>query len=151
MTKQKNVHATLISIDGNGVLIMGPSGSGKTLLARHLFRRCRAAKIPAMFISDDQVLLEVIADALIGTAPHEIIGKIEVFGFGICDVNQCVEDSAPIQLQVELGARQQTIRFWDGKYFAVGGISIQSLVLSTDQLEAAGNAVLSALGYDIDV
>ena len=87
------VHGTAISIGGHAVLIMGESGSGKSDLALRLIDR------GAILISDDVVFLETRDNAPILTVAPNIVGKIEVRGVGIFDVNFIA--SAPLRLIVQ--------------------------------------------------
>ncbi|KAG1651467.1 Adenosylhomocysteinase [Nymphon striatum] len=93
-----NLHASLITIKGEGVLITGPSGSGKTLLALHLFRRCKQSGVDAQIIADDQVILNNEDGYLTGAAPELLRGKIEIRGLGIVDLPEPVIDQANIGL-----------------------------------------------------
>mgnify|MGYP001169931138 FL=1 len=87
------LHGTAISIGGHAVLIMGESGSGKSDLALRLIDR------GAILISDDVVFLETRDNAPILTVAPNIVGKIEVRGVGIFDVNFIA--SAPLRLIVQ--------------------------------------------------
>jgi len=87
------IHGTAISIGGHAVLIMGESGSGKSDLALLLIDR------GAILISDDVVFLETRDNAPILTVAPNIVGKIEVRGVGIFDVNFIA--SAPLRLIVQ--------------------------------------------------
>ena len=81
-----NFHCTVVSINGNGILIEGPSGSGKSSLALGLLERAEAKSISSSLVCDDQALLEARDGRLIAKAPSTIAGKIEVRGFGIVDL-----------------------------------------------------------------
>ena len=87
------LHGTAISIGGHGVLIMGESGSGKSDLALRLIDR------GAILISDDVVFLETRDNAPILTVAPNIVGKIEVRGVGIFNVDFIA--SAPLRLVIE--------------------------------------------------
>jgi serine kinase of HPr protein (carbohydrate metabolism regulator) len=78
MTHQ--IHGTCVKLSGVGVLLRGPSGSGKSDLALRLIDD------GASLIADDRVDLEVLDGALIGRAPGNIAGMIEVRGMGIMRV-----------------------------------------------------------------
>ena len=149
MPPAEHSHATLIAIEDQGVLITGPSGSGKTLLALHLYRRCRRAEISCTIIADDQVLLSKRGDALIGTAPKAIEDRIEIRGFGIAELPKGGARQSPITLHVGLTDAAGVTRMWDGQTIDLDGVPLRTLSLSTHQLEAAGNAILSALGQPV--
>lgn len=90
----QTIHATSISIDGQGVLLTGPSGSGKSDLALRLIDR------GASLISDDYTLLTHEGGGLIADAPVTIVGKMEIRGVGIVPVPAC--GKTPVRLMVEL-------------------------------------------------
>lgn len=71
------VHATCVAVDGRGVLLRGPSGCGKSDLALRLIDE------GASLVSDDQVELSVIDNALMADAPTNIRGLLEVRGLGL--------------------------------------------------------------------
>jgi|KBSSwiStaDraftv2_1062776.scaffolds.fasta_scaffold66312_6 serine kinase of HPr protein (carbohydrate metabolism regulator) len=75
----ETVHATCLSVEGCGVLLLGRSGSGKSDLALRLIDR------GARLVSDDYTILSKIRGRLIATPPPSIKGKFEVRGIGILD------------------------------------------------------------------
>jgi len=84
----QNYHATVIEIAGFGILIRGASGSGKSSLALGLLEQMSQSSIDAVLVGDDQVLIsKENVDALIAKAPAATAGKIEIYGFGISEMN----------------------------------------------------------------
>lgn len=73
-----NIHATLISLDNQGVLLIGESGSGKSDVALRMIME-KGAKL----VADDRVNLENNNNRLVGRAPKEIEGLLEVRNVGI--------------------------------------------------------------------
>ena len=71
------VHATTVSIEGKGVLILGPSGSGKSSLALQLIA------LGAGLVADDRTEITRERGILTAIAPHAIQGMIEARGVGI--------------------------------------------------------------------
>ena len=67
------IHATCVSRDGHGLLILGPSGAGKSDLALRLLDR------GFELVADDQVLI----DGPIARPVPDLAGLIEVRGLGI--------------------------------------------------------------------
>src|SRR3954467_1212574 len=76
----ETVHASTVASEGRAVLITGPSGSGKSDLALRLLDR------GFTLVSDDQTLLKRSGTRLIASAPPTIVGKLEVRGIGIIDL-----------------------------------------------------------------
>ena len=146
----ENIHGTLCAVDDQGILITGPSGSGKSLLCLHIVRRALAADLSAKIIADDRVILECVDDEMIGIAPDMIGGQIEVHGFAPIEHGYSAPQ-ATIRLHVGLGPESEVLRYWDDRFFDHKGVKLPSLQLSTDRLEAAGNAVFAALGLPITV
>ncbi|MDQ0457977.1 HPr kinase/phosphorylase [Rhizobium paknamense] len=72
-----NHHATVIEIDGCGLLISGPSGCGKSRLALELLTLARMAGRQAFLVADDQVFLEARAGKIIAHRPPAIAGLME--------------------------------------------------------------------------
>lgn len=88
------IHATAVSLNGRGVLIMGPSGSGKSGLALELMG------YGADLVSDDRVLLETRDQSLIARTAPNLHGMIEARGIGI--LNAVTVDSTQIVLAVDM-------------------------------------------------
>lgn len=80
------IHATLITVEGRGVLIKGPSGSGKSDLALRLIT-CQFApylcETQPKLVADDQVQLIIRDGRLFGSAPANLQGLLEVRQLGI--------------------------------------------------------------------
>jgi len=90
----ETVHATAVAIGGRAVLIGGRSGTGKSDLALRLIDR------GAALISDDYTHVRRLKDRAIASAPAAILGKIEVRGVGVVELEP-VSD-LPIALFVDL-------------------------------------------------
>jgi HPr kinase/phosphorylase len=107
------VHATAIAVGGRAVLLRGPSGSGKSdlafkclaVVARHLVPG------PVRLIADDQVLLKRDGLTLTATAPPALLGKIEVRGVGIIEVDPEME--AQVALIADMAHYQDIERYPD--------------------------------------
>lgn len=72
------LHATAISCEGAGVLLVGPPGSGKSDLALRLLDR------GARLVADDRVIASALPEGLWLSAPPTIAGLLELRGVGIC-------------------------------------------------------------------
>ena len=90
----ETVHATSVAIGDRGVLIGGRSGSGKSDLALRLVDR------GARLVSDDYTYVRRVEGQLIANAPPNILGKIEVRGVGVVEVETARD--VPIALFVDL-------------------------------------------------
>ena len=97
-----SVHAVLLDVFGEGVLIMGDSGIGKSEAALELIKRGHR------LVADDVVEIKKISDEqLIGTSPAITRHFIELRGIGIIDVKtmygvECVKTSQQIDLVLKL-------------------------------------------------
>lgn len=90
----EQVHATCISMDGQGVLLRGPSGSGKSDLALRLI------DLGGMLVADDRVNLVNEGGHVIASAPPEIARLLEVRGVGILRLTSL--DDIAVRLIVDL-------------------------------------------------
>ncbi len=97
-----NVHATLISLNNQGILLTGKSGSGKSDLALRLIMGHQAK-----LVADDRVNLDVIDGELYGYTPPTIEGKMEIRGVGIGTFDYKKHEK--ITLCVELCPNRQEI------------------------------------------
>jgi HPr kinase/phosphorylase len=98
------MHGDLLDIFAIGVLILGDSGSGKSECALELVHRGHR------LVADDVVeIYRVRNEDLVGQAPEEIRGLMEVRGLGLISIEQlfgvvAVRDTKPIDLVVNLVA-----------------------------------------------
>lgn len=97
-----SIHAVLVDVFGEGVLIMGDSGIGKSEAALELIKRGHR------LVADDVVEIKKISDdQLVGTSPAITRHFIELRGIGIIDVKtmfgvECVKLSQQIDLVIKL-------------------------------------------------
>lgn len=97
-------HGVLVSVYGEGVLILGESGVGKSETAMELLKRGHR------LIADDAVELRAVSDlTIVGSAPELIRYLIELRGIGLVDVRQifgmgAVMDTSKIDFVVQLEA-----------------------------------------------
>jgi HPr kinase/phosphorylase len=84
------IHASCVSRDGAGVLVLGPSGSGKSDLVLRLL------ECGFVLVADDRVnILDGMA-----SAPEALAGLLEIRGLGILRLSHA--DAARLSLVVEL-------------------------------------------------
>ena len=82
LAPKTEMHAVLMEIYGEGVLLTGESGIGKSEIALDLIRRGH------LLIADDMVEISQVRGILIGTCPEIIRGMLEVRGIGVIDVSR---------------------------------------------------------------
>jgi len=96
------LHGDLLDIFAIGVLLLGDSGSGKSECALELVHRGHR------LVADDVVeVFRIRTNELVGQAPEEIRGLMEVRGLGLISIEQlfgvvAVRDNKPIDLVVRL-------------------------------------------------
>ena len=94
LLSSETVHASCVVKDGCGILISGRSGAGKSDLALRLIDR------GAVLVSDDYTIVRRVSGRLLGRAPANIQGRLELRGLGILDFPY--ETDAPVCLLVDL-------------------------------------------------
>ena len=100
---QKTIHATLVEVEGMGILILGESGVGKSEAALELLDRGHR------LIADDAVLLKCLnGNVLWGYGTSKVMGHhMEIRGLGIIDIAQIygmnyVLDRKPVEMVFKL-------------------------------------------------
>jgi HPr kinase/phosphorylase len=82
---------SLVSINGQGVLISGPAGVGKSSLALALIDRGH------QLVADDGPRFERCGDKVVGFCPPDFQGKLLVTGLGPLDLNQLYGPAALVE------------------------------------------------------
>lgn len=111
-------HASAVSFDGVGVLILGASGRGKSALALELLA------LGAELIADDRTCLRLEGDQLVASAPKTLSGMIEVRFVGILQattVPQC-----PVHLVIDLD-QTETNRLPPNREWSHAGVTLPCL------------------------
>ena len=90
----RQIHGTVVALDGRGVLLRGPPGAGKSDLALRLIDR------GARLVADDRVELSAGRGRVLAWAPPALAGLIEVRGLGVVSVPH--RKAAEIVLVVDL-------------------------------------------------
>ena len=75
--KGEVLHASAVSVNAQGLLIIGKSGSGKSSLALEMIA------LGATLVADDQVVLKRGDGGLLMSPPDALCGRIEARGLGI--------------------------------------------------------------------
>jgi serine kinase of HPr protein (carbohydrate metabolism regulator) len=117
----ETVHASSVAIDGRAVLISGRPGMGKSDLAFRLIDR------GALLISDDYTIVRRVKGVALAAAPATIIGKIELRGVGIVELETAQE--VPVALLVDLDGRPER-QPEPGETRLVAGVAIPVLRLA---------------------
>lgn len=95
MCKKIQIHATMLEINGKGVLFKGASGCGKSDLALRLL-----ADSEVHLVADDVVNLYVFSGKVYGEAPQNLQGLLEIRGVGV--VEKKFVARAPLSLVINL-------------------------------------------------
>ena len=140
-----NLHATLVVVDGRGVLIRGASGAGKSSLALSLLRRAEGAGRSARLVADDQVLVDVRGEAAFGSPPPAIAGLIEIRGVGL--LRQPFEREARIDLVVDLTAREGIERLPEPACAEIAGIAVRRVALPERDPAFGADVLLTLLAF----
>lgn len=115
---ETTLHATTVSVDGQGVVICGPSGAGKSSLALQL------VALGATLVADDRTCIHRQNDTLIAHAPDTIAGLIEARGVGLLQLPQT--NSVPLVLSVDMG-RQEMERLPQLHQMTILGLALTCL------------------------
>lgn len=100
-----SAHGVLMEMYGIGVLISGESGIGKSECALDLIARGHR------LVSDDQIILKKIGDALVGSSPELTREHLEIRGLGIINVRDLFGVSAvgkPKQVELVIEVKKWT-------------------------------------------
>ncbi len=81
LAPRMSMHATLVEVYGEGILLAGKSGIGKSETTLELIKRGHR------LVADDQVEISKVSDkTLVGTAPEIIRHMMEIRGIGFIDI-----------------------------------------------------------------
>lgn len=97
----EQIHASLVNINGVGVLIIGESGIGKSEAVLELLQR------NYVFVADDAVIIKRLGERFYGKAAPIILDLLEIRGIGIIDIRllfgaKNIREESSIDLVVEL-------------------------------------------------
>lgn len=112
------LHASCVSANGQGVLILGRSGAGKSALALELISR------GAQLVADDRTVIHQQDDMLVATCPPALQGKIEARGVGILAAE--TTPSAPLRVAVDLDTTE-TERLPPMRQISLSGVALPLL------------------------
>ncbi|NUQ19070.1 MAG: aldolase [Sphingomonas sp.] len=137
----ETLHASTVASDGRAVLITGPSGSGKSDLALRLIDRGFS------LVSDDRTVVKRDGDRLLAASAPNIVGKLEIRGIGIVDVEH-VSDM-PVALIVELRSDIERIPD-DSRERLILGVPVPLISIDAMTASAAAKVVfaLDRMGHE---
>jgi HPr kinase/phosphorylase len=133
----ERLHATAIAVGQRAVIIRGPSGSGKSDLALRSLAVGASQLIasPARLVADDQVIVTRIGPSLSVAAPQTLLGRLEVRGLGIIEVDP--EQDAKAVLVVDLVDKSQIDRYPDPwPTVELLGLTVPRLMISAFEASA---------------
>jgi HPr kinase/phosphorylase len=145
--KPFHVHATCVSLNGQGVLIRGRPGSGKSELALRLIDMPGYGAGEDVFrgrlVADDQVRVEAKAGALWASPPEALQGLLELRGQGLLALPFAAE--AKLALIVDLVPAGELERLPEPEALKaeIAGVSLPRIPL--DGREPAAPAVIRAV------
>ena len=122
-------HGVLMDVSGVGILIEGNAGIGKSELALELINRGHR------LVADDCVIVRLVNDVLIGTAPERIRNYMEIRGLGIINIQTMwgpgsVRQEKTIDIVVQLEK-------WDSEkeYDRIGDVNITENILGVEKFK----------------
>lgn len=115
------LHATCVSVDGKGVLLLGKSGSGKSDLALRLIDG------GTKLVADDRVDIKKTGKNLIASAPARLYGLLEIRGVGILKFPALKQ--LTLALAINLVARNEIERMPEQQFFNCLGLQLPLLSL----------------------
>lgn len=131
----ERVHATCVSIDGQGVLLRGPSGAGKSDLALRLLDS------GAELVADDYTELSRDRDQLRASAPAILHDLFEVRGLGV--LRLAARDSVVVAAIVDLVPESEVERMPADDHFAILGVSVPLFRLAAFEASAPAKVRLA--------
>ena len=130
------VHATVVAIDGVGVMLRGESGGGKSDLA------LRLVDCGALLVADDRCDLRLEGGRVIAEAPRSLAGLLEVRGVGVLPVP--ATPRAPLALVVDLVPADRIERLPPAATCALLGTEVPLLSLAAFESSTAAKVRLAA-------
>lgn len=131
-----NIHATCVSINSAGILLLGKSGSGKSDLALRLIMNKGA-----ILVADDRTDIFPQEGKIFAGSPENIMGLLEVRGIGI--VKMPFTQNIEVKLVVELAVNLKDVeRMPELQEYEILGCSIPLIKLYPFEASAADKVVI---------
>lgn len=146
MSERKIIHATLVKLDGKGILLIGKSGSGKSDLALRLIENKKAS-----LVADDIVDIVLQNGKLVGSVPQNLAGLLEVRNIGI--IKYPYIESSSVDMLVNLTESSEEIeRMPSNTKDVILGLEINKIDLYAKESSAADKVVaaLRKFGQNTD-
>lgn len=136
-----NIHATCITQDNNGILLLGDSGSGKSDLALRLITFCQFK-----LVADDRVDISKVDNQLLAQAPQNLQGLLEVRGVGIVKYPFAMQTKVKLAVQL---TNDSIERMPEKQFYNLEGVLIPFFKINPFEDSAAAK-VLAALKVSCD-
>ena len=131
----KNIHATTVDINGNGILIVGPAGSGKSDLALRLIENKNA-----VLVSDDRTDIKIENGELFASPPKVIEGLLEVRAIGL--IKKPFKPDTIIKLVVQAASQRDIERMPECRFFEYENVKIETVLLNLLEASAPDKVVV---------
>ncbi len=119
---QTNIHASCVSLQRKGVLLLGDSKAGKSDMILRLIELCQAK-----LVADDRVDISLQNNQIKASCPQNLAGLLEVRGVGI--VKYPYQKQTTIKLVVQLTA-EPLERMPEKQFYTLGKIQIPLLYIN---------------------
>lgn len=129
-------HATVVAIDGAGVMLRGPSGGGKSDLALRLI------DAGALLVADDRCDLRREGGRVMVEAPPGLAGLLEVRGMGVVSARSVPR--SPLVLVVDLVPAEAVERMPPAAVCALLGIEVPLVSLAAFEASSPAKVRLAA-------
>jgi len=135
-----NIHASCVSWQDKGIMLLGKSGLGKSDLCLRLIQNHEA-----LLVADDRAILNVSHETIIVSAPDNLKGMLEVRGVGILQAPHC--DNCSLNIVVELLPDSTAVeRFPDNDFWIYNNIKVPLIRLYAFDVSAA-NKIIAAVSW----
>ncbi len=119
-------HGVLMDVSGVGVLLEGNAGIGKSEIALELINRGHR------LVADDSVIIRLINDKLVGTAPERIRNYMEIRGLGIINI-QTMYGPGSVRMEKAVDIVVNLEKWDEGKeYDRIGDINLYEEILGVE-------------------
>lgn len=136
-----NIHASCVTLQSQGILLLGSSGSGKSDLALRLI-----TSYGCQLVADDRVDITIKENQIIATCPKTLQGLLEIRGIGI--VKYPFVSQTPVKIAIQLTS-DKIERMPAQDFYEIEGIKIPLFRLNSFESSSPAK-VLTALNIACD-